>query len=128
MRPRHWVYQEVWPIVADPRINCFEVVKANACGAALTAPRAHFLLCFQIVDEQIDDFVRRECGDHLEIDLFDLRHPCRARFPDPWATSARSTGVGAIPPACESRAPLESLLVVQPSRVSERRAFKRKYL
>src|SRR5690242_11418413 len=72
--------QKVWTIIADPRVDGLQVMKANVRGDSRTTMLTHCLLSLHIVDEQVDDLVRRERCDHLQIDFFDLRHAVGPRF------------------------------------------------
>ncbi len=121
--------QKVWTIVANPRINSLDMMKANVCAAVAKLQRLRTACS---VSSSSTSRLTVSCGVSAaiicEIDLFDLRHsigPCfRILGPgQPGRLSADAT-----PPACGSRVPLECLSVLHPSRVSDLRALSRKYL
>src|SRR5689334_8849850 len=56
------------------------MMKANVRGDRRITPATYHLLGFNIINEQVNDFMRSERRDHLQIDLLDLRHPVRPRL------------------------------------------------
>src|SRR5437868_15512608 len=61
--------EKVWAIVSHPCIDSGNVMEMNSSSAGKGAKLSHLLLRLFIVNEEIDDLVRREGGNHLEIDL-----------------------------------------------------------
>ncbi len=55
-------------------------MKANVRSDGWTTFFAHHLFRFHIINQQVDDLVRSERRDHLEINLLDLRHAIGPRF------------------------------------------------